>query len=127
MTEHVSDNIHVKRVYEPAEAADGTRILVDRLWPRGLTKAKAAVDHWAKDLAPSTELRTWFGHDPDRWAAFRVRYAKELSAHEDELVAMRALARAGRVTLVFGARDEVHNGAVVLREVLISPTPHAPR
>jgi uncharacterized protein YeaO (DUF488 family) len=112
-------NIQLKRAYEPPAAADGIRILVDRLWPRGLTKAEAAVDHWMRDLAPSTDLRRWFGHDPDRWDEFRRRYARELQARGDLLNEVRSLARRSRVTLLFGARDETHNQAVALREVLL--------
>jgi uncharacterized protein YeaO (DUF488 family) len=111
-------DIQLKRAYEPP-AADGIRILVDRLWPRGLTKAAAAVDRWMRDLAPSTDLRRWFGHDPSRWDEFRREYARELRARGDLLEEVRSLARRGRVTLLFGARDETHNDAVVLREVLL--------
>jgi uncharacterized protein YeaO (DUF488 family) len=105
-------------VYEAAAPEDGIRILVDRLWPRGLSKAEAAVDRWMKDVAPSTELRRWFGHDPERWAEFRRRYAEELQGHADALDEIRDLARKGTVTLLFGARDEQHNDAVVLRDTL---------
>jgi uncharacterized protein YeaO (DUF488 family) len=112
-------DIQLKRAYEPAAAADGVRILVDRLWPRGLTKAAAAVDRWMRDLAPSTDLRRWFGHDPSRWDEFRREYARELRARGDLLEEVRSLARRGRVTLLFGARDEAHNDAVALREVLL--------
>ncbi len=111
-------HIRVKRVYEPAAPDDGTRILVDRLWPRGLSKADAAVDRWLKDVAPSTELRRWFGHDPERWPEFRTRYARELQQHADALGELRTLARKQVVTLLYGARDELHNDAVVLRDVL---------
>lgn len=111
-------DIHLKRAYSPPTAADGTRILVDRLWPRGLRKADAAIDRWLKDVAPSTELRRWFGHDPARWTAFRRRYRAELS-HETELLnELRTMARKGPLTLVYAARDELHNEAVVLRDVL---------
>ena len=95
------------------------RVLVDRLWPRGLRKADAAVDRWMKDIAPSTELRQWFDHDPERWQEFRRRYAKELKQHATAVDELRDLARHGTVTLVFGARDEEHNDAVALREVLL--------
>ena len=97
------------------------RVLVDRLWPRGLRKADAAVDRWMKDIAPSTELRQWFGHDPERWQEFRRRYARELQQHATAIDELRELARHGTVTLVFGARDEEHNDAVALREVLLRP------
>ncbi len=111
-------DIQLKRAYEPAVAEDGMRILVDRLWPRGLSKADAAVDRWTRDLAPSTQLRRWFGHDPSRWDEFRREYGRELRERGDLLDEVRSLARRGRVTLLFGARDETHNDAVALREVL---------
>jgi uncharacterized protein YeaO (DUF488 family) len=110
--------IKIRRVYEEPSPDDGTRILVDRLWPRGLKKEAAAVDHWFKDVAPSNELRKWFGHDASRWDEFRRRYAAELHEHRDELAQIRELARHGPVTLVYAARDEAHNNAVVLRSVL---------
>lgn len=109
----------MKRAYEPASRDDGTRVLVDRVWPRGLTKAKAAIDQWMKDVAPSTELRQWFGHDPERWTEFRRRYRAELARRPDLLKELRAIARDGRLTLVYSARDEQHNQAVVLRERLM--------
>lgn len=110
-------DIRLKRAYEPAEADDGTRVLVDRLWPRGLSKAKVAIDVWLKDVAPSNDLRHWFGHDLKRWNEFRRRYKAEL-ASANELKELRQLARKGRLTLVYGARDQQHNQAVVLKEVL---------
>lgn len=105
----------IKRVYEPAAEADGKRVLVDRVWPRGITKEKAALSEWLKDVAPSTELRKWFGHDPARFAAFREKYQAELkeSAALEELRQLE-----GTVTLVYGAHDEEHNQAVVLKELL---------
>ena len=105
----------IKRVYEPAAEADGQRVLVDRVWPRGITKEKAALSQWLKDVAPSTALRQWFGHEPARFAEFRERYREELagSAALEELRGMK-----GVVTLVYGAHDEAHNQAVVLRELL---------
>jgi len=109
----------LKRAYEPAEPDDGARILVDRLWPRGVSKAKAALDEWIKEVAPSTELRKWFGHDPARWAEFQRRYRAELSGQSAVLDRIRALARAQVVTLVYSAHDEEHNDAVVLRAVLL--------
>ncbi len=115
-----ADHIRLKRVYLPASPEDGVRVLVDRLWPRGVSKVRAALAFWNKDVAPSTELRKWFGHDPARWAEFRERYRAELKANPEAVEALGALARQGRVTLVFGARDEAHNEAVVLREVLLS-------
>lgn len=114
-----ASRIRLKRAYVAAEPDDGARILVDRLWPRGVSKEKAALDEWMKDVGPSTELRKWFGHDPDRWDEFRRRYRDELRGHAEELGHLRALAREGTVTLVFGARDEEHNEAVVLRDVLL--------
>ena len=112
-------NVRLKRAYEPAEAADGVRVLVDRLWPRGVSKEEARIDEWAKDIAPSTALRTWFGHDPARWAEFQRRYREEIKANPDLLAHLRALARKGPITLVYSARDEVHNDAVVLRDALL--------
>jgi uncharacterized protein YeaO (DUF488 family) len=110
--------IRLKRAYDPAEPEDGTRILVDRLWPRGLSRGEAKLDHWIKDVAPSAELRRWFGHDPAKWAEFRKRYEAEL-AHNSSLEELRALVRRDRrVTLLFGARDVEHNNAVVLRGLL---------
>ena len=114
-----ADRIRLKRAYEPATDDDGRRVLVDRLWPRGVSKAEAAIDEWAKDLAPSTELRKWFGHDPRRWQAFRSRYRAELATFGDDLDRLRDVARAGTLTLVYAARDQAHNDAVVLREVLL--------
>jgi uncharacterized protein YeaO (DUF488 family) len=111
--------VRLKRAYLPAAATDGTRILVDRLWPRGIRKSAAAIDLWIKDVAPSTALRKWFGHDPARWLEFRRRYAAEVRGHRDELAGLRALARRKTVTLVFAARDERHNDAVVLRDALL--------
>lgn len=110
----------IKRVYEPADHSDGYRILVDRLWPRGLTKERAAVDEWLRDVAPSAELRRWFGHDPARWSEFKRRYRLEL--HEGPaataLRRLREVAAGQRVTLLYGARDVTHNHAVVLLELL---------
>lgn len=111
--------IRLKRAYQPPARGDGTRILVDRLWPRGIRKADAAIDHWARTIAPRDALRTWFGHDPSRWQEFRRCYAAELRGRPDELGELRALARRGPITLVFAAHDEAHNNAVVLRDVLL--------
>ena len=111
-------NIKIKRVYERADKEDGTRILVDRLWPRGLTKAKASVDLWLKDIAPSTELRKWFGHDPGKWAEFKTRYRAELRENEEQVKLLKGEIDKGPVTLVYGARDEEHNEAALLRELL---------
>jgi uncharacterized protein YeaO (DUF488 family) len=112
--------IRLKRAYEPARPEDGIRILVDRLWPRGVSKTAATLDDWTKDLAPTTELRKWFGHDPARWEEFQHRYRAELQDHAAELDHIRALAAKSVVTLVYAARDEAHNEAVVLRDVLLS-------
>jgi uncharacterized protein YeaO (DUF488 family) len=126
MTERIAaDHVRLKRSYEPPDAGDGTRVLVDRLWPRGVSKAHADLDQWMKEIAPSTDLRKWFGHDPARWDDFRRRYAEELHRNEALLSQLRALARKGTVTLVYSAHDEVHNDAVVLRDVLLGrPTEH---
>jgi uncharacterized protein YeaO (DUF488 family) len=113
------ERIRLKRAYEPPAAGDGMRILVDRLWPRGVKKSAAAIDTWMKDVAPSTGLRQWFGHEPDRWEEFRRRYLAELEQKSGLLDEIRALAHRGSITLVFGAHDEMHNDAVVLREVLL--------
>ncbi|HLH13024.1 MAG TPA: DUF488 domain-containing protein [Methylovirgula sp.] len=110
-------DIRIKRVYEPAEHGDGARVLVDRVWPRGVSKEEAALRLWLKDVAPSTKLRQWFGHDPARWEEFRRRYFAEL-AHNDSLGELIALAKSGRVTLLYGARDQNHNQAVVLADEL---------
>jgi uncharacterized protein YeaO (DUF488 family) len=114
--------VKAKRAYEPASRTDGFRVLVDRLWPRGITKQAARIDLWAKDVAPSPELRKWFGHDPDRFAAFSVRYRQELArpAARAALEDLVRRASRGTLTLVYGARDEVHNGAVVLKQEIES-------
>ena len=114
-----ASHLRLKRAYEPAEPGDGTRILIDRLWPRGVSKAKAALDDWIKDVAPSTELRKWFGHDPARWTEFQRRYRAELRGQSKTLDRIRNLAREHVVTLVYSAHDEEHNDAVVLRSVLL--------
>jgi len=112
-------NVQIKRAYERPARGDGTRILIDRLWPRGLTKEAAAIDEWFKDISPSTGLREWFGHDPARWKEFRHRYAGEVRQNSKQLGRLRALARQGPVTLVYSARDEAHNDAVALRDMLL--------
>jgi uncharacterized protein YeaO (DUF488 family) len=120
MTTKISaTNVKLKRAYEPPTAGDGTRILVDRLWPRGVTKKRAAIDQWMKDIAPSTELRKWFGHDPARWNEFRRRYAKEVHQNAALLEQLRSLARHGPLTLVYSAHDEKHNDAVELRKLIL--------
>ena len=111
--------VTIKRAYDPPAEKDGERILVDRLWPRGLKKEAVRLSSWLKELGPSTELRRWFGHDPSRWEEFRRRYEKELQRHPEKLDILRDLgerSRHGVVTLVFGARDEARNNAVVLKE-----------
>jgi uncharacterized protein YeaO (DUF488 family) len=111
-------DVRIKRAYEPATDSDGHRVLTDRIWPRGVTGEEARLDEWARELAPSTELRRWFGHDPARFDEFRRRYSEELGAHEEQLRQLRRRAREGTLTLVYGARDTEHNDAVVLAEVL---------
>jgi len=110
--------ILLKRAYDPPAAADGPRVLVDRLWPRGVSRARLRIDAWLRDVAPTVELCTWFGHDPTRWEAFRRRYRAELKQRGALLRELGAYARRGRLTLVYGARDPDHNQAVVLREAL---------
>jgi uncharacterized protein YeaO (DUF488 family) len=110
--------IKLKRAYEKPARDDGERILVERLWPRGLTKLEARIDLWLKDVAPSTELRRWFGHDPDRWEEFRQRYQKELKDKGDLIKLLKRKAKAGTISLIYAARDEEHNGALVLKEFL---------
>jgi uncharacterized protein YeaO (DUF488 family) len=111
-------NIRIKRAYEEPDREDGTRILVDRLWPRGLTKEKARVDLWLKDVAPSTELRKWFAHDPGKWEEFRSRYQEELKKNGEQVSLLRQEAAKGTVTLVYGAKDQQHNEAVILQRIL---------
>lgn len=111
--------IRIKRVYEPPESGDGARFLVDRLWPRGVGKESLRLDGWLRELAPSDALRRWFGHDPSRWAEFRRRYRLELAGKPDALAELRAAAARGPVTLLYAARDPLHNQAVVLRELLL--------
>ena len=118
-----ASHLKLKRVYLPAEPSDGVRILVDRLWPRGVSKEKAALDDWMKDLAPSTELRQWFHHEAAHWHEFERRYRVELRQHGAELERLRALAKMRVVTLVYGARDETQNQAVVLQDVLLHGNP----
>jgi uncharacterized protein YeaO (DUF488 family) len=113
-------DIHIKRVYERPAADDGTRVLVDRVWPRGIKKDEAELELWLKDVAPSTELRRWFGHEPERWPEFQRRYRAELERNSDAVSKLRELAKHGRLTLVYGARDTEHNQAVVLADYLKS-------
>ena len=110
--------VRIRRIYEEPTAEDGKRILVDRLWPRGIAKEKARIDEWLKEIAPSDELRKWFGHDPSRWEEFRERYRRELDAKTELLGQLRGLTKKGTVTLLFAAKDEEHNNAVVLKDML---------
>jgi uncharacterized protein YeaO (DUF488 family) len=110
--------IALKRVYDAPCPEDGVRVLVERLWPRGLTKERAAVDLWLKDVAPSPELRKWFGHDPARWEQFQERYRQELRERKDTVQLLKQKAKESPVTLLYAARDEEHNGALVLQRFL---------
>ena len=114
-----ADRVRLKRAYESPASDDGIRILIDRLWPRGVKKANAAIDEWMKEIAPSTELRKWFGHDPERWPEFRRRYRSEIRQHPDEFKRLREFAQHGQLTLVYSAHDSEHNDAVVLRSLLL--------
>lgn len=111
-------SVRTKRVYEPAEKADGFRVLVDRLWPRGISKEAAAVNLWLKELGPSNALRKWFNHEPEKWEEFKRRYFDELTANEDVLRPLRDAIEKGPVTLVYSSRDEEHNQAVALKAFL---------
>jgi uncharacterized protein YeaO (DUF488 family) len=113
-------SIKIKRVYAEPEKSDGFRILVDRLWPRGLTKEKAKVDLWLKEVAPSSELRKWFAHDPKKWPEFQSRYMDELKSHSEQLQLLKEKSAHGPVTLLFAAKDEQHNEAVILENLLKS-------
>lgn len=110
--------IKLKRAYDPPDEQDGFRVLVDRLWPRGVSKEEAHLDLWMKEIAPSTDLRKWFDHDPKKWDEFRRRYERELADKEDDLALLREKARDGVLTLVYGAKDTEHNQAVVLEGYL---------
>lgn len=114
----MSDRVWIRRAYDEPTHNDGYRVLVDRVWPRGVSKADAQVDEWCKDIAPSTELRKWFGHVPERWDEFRRRYRDELTGRDDLVDALVERTRDGRITLVFGAKDTDHNQAVVLAELI---------
>lgn len=109
--------ITIKRVYEKPNKEDGMRVLVDRLWPRGLTKRKANVDLWMKNIAPSTELRKWFNHDPGKWKEFKKRYREELKKNKKQISLLKEQMEKGMVTLVYGAKDQEHNEALVLKEL----------
>jgi len=115
-----ANHVRIKRAYEPPASEDGRRILVDRLWPRGLKKANAAIDEWVKEIAPSTELRKWFGHAVERWPEFRRRYGAEIRQHPVELQRLREFAQDGPVTLIYSAHDDEHNNAVVLKDLLLA-------
>jgi uncharacterized protein YeaO (DUF488 family) len=110
--------IGVKRIYDAGSPRDGKRILVDRLWPRGVKKDEAAIDEWLKEVAPSDALRKWFGHDPSKWLEFKKRYKKELGAKHEVVEQLRRQSRHGAVTLLYAAKDNEHNNAVVLKEVI---------
>ena len=110
--------IKTKRIYDPPSDKDGKRILVDRLWPRGIKKDAARIDEWLKDLAPTNELRKWFGHDPENWAEFKQKYKKELKRQAEALNRLRKDSKRGRVTLLFAAKDKEHNNAVALKEII---------
>jgi len=110
--------IKLKRVYEKPSKEDGLRVLVERLWPRGFTKERASVDLWLKDIAPSTELRKWFGHDPAKWEQFCKRYRVELEQRKEAVNLLKQKSEEGTITLVYAARDEKHNSAIALKEIL---------
>lgn len=118
-------NVRLKRAYEPAAPSDGYRVLIDRLWPRGVSRERAKLDEWDRKLPPSTELRQWFGHEPSRFEEFRRRYIEELRSERPRLAELRRRARHGTLTLVYSARDNEHNDAVVLAEVLRRGLPKA--
>ena len=120
-------DIRLKRAYEPASSSDGYRVLIDRLWPRGVSKERAKLDEWEKELPPSQELREWFGHEPSRFAEFRRRYIAELRNARPRLTELRRRANDGTLTLVYSARDTEHNDAVVLAEVLRGGLPRLDR
>ena len=111
-------NIQLKRIYEPYSKEDGYRLLVDRLWPRGFTKEKAALDLWLKEIAPSTELRKWFGHDPEKWKEFQKKYRIELKQNKEALDRLMDYIKKGKVTLLYGAKDEEHNEAQVIKDFI---------
>ena len=112
-------NISIKRIYDPQEAEDGDRVLVDRIWPRGISKEKASWNEWAKEAAPSTELRRWFAHDPAKWDGFRKKYFEELDRNKEAVSHLSQLARKGKVTLLYAARDTEHNEAEALKDYLL--------
>ena len=111
-------NIHVKRIYDPPSPEDGHRVLVDRLWPRGITRARAAIDLWLQEIAPSPELRQWYAHDPERWGEFQIRYRQELEERPEAVATLLEFAQRGPLTLLFAARDEERNSAVLVKRFL---------
>lgn len=117
--------LQLKRAYEPASRDDGCRVLVERLWPRGVSKAKAAIDAWLEDVGPSAELRKWYGHDPERWKEFRRRYWAELRSNREAVAELRKKEREGKVTLIYAAHDEEHSGALALKQFLARHKPRA--
>lgn len=119
MTGSLGPDIRLRRAYDAPDPSDGRRILIDRIWPRGVSKHQLALDAWMKDLAPTSALRTWFGHAPSRWQAFKDRYARELDGRADAVEQLLALCRRGTITLVFAARDTQHSNALALREYLL--------
>lgn len=114
----MTGQLHIKRIYEPASGTDGQRVLVDRVWPRGVSREAARLTLWLKEIAPTAELRKWFGHVPERWEEFRKRYREELGANTEAVVKLRAMLKQGDVTLLYGARDTKHNQAVVIKDYL---------
>ena len=114
----MATDVRTKRIYDPAEPDDGYRVLIDHIWPRGVSRERARLDDWARDLAPSDGLRKWFGHDPGRFAVFRSRYRDELADRSERLAELRARAASGPLTIVYAARDREHNNAAVLSELL---------
>ncbi|MEI2824600.1 MAG: DUF488 domain-containing protein [Chitinophagaceae bacterium] len=114
----MKNTISIKRVYDQPEQTDGFRILIDQLWPRGLSKEKAKVDLWLKEIAPSTELRKWFNHDPEKWKEFAKRYKAEIKKNIEALTLLKSKIKEGKVTLVYGAKEERYNDAVVLQKIL---------
>src|SRR4051794_16825853 len=113
-----ASDVRAKRVYDEADPGDGYRVLIDHVWPRGISRERAHLDEWARELAPSDELRKWFDHVPARFAEFRARYREELAAHREQVEELRRRAREGPLTIVYAARDTEHNNAVVLAELI---------
>ena len=117
---NVSADVRIKRVYDPVATEDGYRVLIDHIWPRGISRERAHLDEWARELAPSDELRRWFDHVPERFPEFRARYRKELAERREQMNALEARAERGRLTIIYAASDPEHNNAVVLEELLRS-------